>query len=432
MEDRDAPDGDSLEWLVSRFHERQASDQDDLGPRTVVVLGAAPGVPGWPGIVRAIADVLAVPVPAGQDPIDAVRQHLARLGPAAAPHFWRACTAVFPVRPTLGHQHLANLAAAGCVDLVLTTSWDPLTEIAFSQLMPPPQYRVVNPGTVGDLEAAAAVRERGLPQLVMLNGDLRTHLLPRTAPPPTALTGYPGLLAALAEVLTRAVVIVSGSPQEDRALATVLTQAQTAELLYRVGQSPAGPNSRWFAEHALVTDQAATDFDVFMTDLDRQVELAGRRHRSLADGLVLDERAVTGFQRPWGSGEVFATSENCSVRILSVEAGQRLSFQRHLCRDELFVAIDEAHIDLCGEDLAEGVRGDCDPRIGSVSLTEGDYLLVSRGMWHRIRGTRRRARVLEVAFGVYDENFDIERLLDSYGRADRVGYGLAFPPGGRA
>jgi mannose-6-phosphate isomerase-like protein (cupin superfamily) len=114
--------------------------------------------------------------------------------------------------------------------------------------------------------------------------------------------------------------------------------------------------------------------------------------------------------------------EPCSVRILTVDAGQQLSFQRHLCRDELFVALDSnVGVDLSSERLDGGVTGEFDSRIDSVTLAEGDYLLVSRGTWHRIRGQRARVRVLEVSFGIYDEDFDIDRLLDRYGRADFSG-----------
>jgi quercetin dioxygenase-like cupin family protein len=57
-------------------------------------------------------------------------------------------------------------------------------------------------------------------------------------------------------------------------------------------------------------------------------------------------------------------------------------------------------------------------------LKAGDYLLIPRGIWHRFSAPKARIRVLEVAFGVYDEEFDIERLLDLYGRADRLAHRL--------
>lgn len=133
-------------------------------------------------------------------------------------------------------------------------------------------------------------------------------------------------------------------------------------------------------------------------------------------------RVVEVFRRPWGSGEVFATSENCSVRLLTIDAAQKLSFQRHVCRDELFVALDDGvGIDISIHDFESVKPSEFDSRIEPLSLEEGDYLLVPRGIWHRVRASRTRVRVLEIAFGIYDEEFDIERLLDLYGRAPSSG-----------
>lgn len=133
-------------------------------------------------------------------------------------------------------------------------------------------------------------------------------------------------------------------------------------------------------------------------------------------------RQVKILQRPWGSAEVFATSENCSARILYIDATQKPSFQRHLCRDELFVALDDnVGIDISADEFEGGVVDDFDNRTESMTLEAGNCLLIPRGLWHRVRGSRTRVRVLEIAFGVYGEDFDIERLLDLYGRADSAG-----------
>lgn len=133
-------------------------------------------------------------------------------------------------------------------------------------------------------------------------------------------------------------------------------------------------------------------------------------------------RQVKVFQRPWGSAEVFATSENCSARILSINAAQKLSFQRHLCRDELFVTLDDdVGIDISADEFEGGVVDEFDSRIESITLEAGNCLLIPHGLWHRVRGARTRVRVLEIAFGVYDEDFDVERILDLYGRADSAG-----------
>jgi mannose-6-phosphate isomerase-like protein (cupin superfamily) len=105
------------------------------------------------------------------------------------------------------------------------------------------------------------------------------------------------------------------------------------------------------------------------------------------------------------------------VRLLTIEATRRLSFQRHLCRDELFVALDDnIGLDICAEELAV----DADPydeHVKSLILEKGDYVLIPRGVWHRTKASMDRVRLLEIGFGLYDQNYDIERRWDDYERA---------------
>ena len=132
-------------------------------------------------------------------------------------------------------------------------------------------------------------------------------------------------------------------------------------------------------------------------------------------------RNVQIFRSPWGCGEILADRENCSVRVLTIEAGQKLSFQRHLCRDEFFVALDdEVGFDLSGTEFSPDEEiNEFDPRIRAVTLNKGDYFLVPRGIWHRSRAPRNCVRLLEIGFGIYDEKNDIERKFDMYGRSKK-------------
>lgn len=132
-------------------------------------------------------------------------------------------------------------------------------------------------------------------------------------------------------------------------------------------------------------------------------------------------RSVEILVRPWGTNEVIVDQEVCSVRLLTLEPNSKLSFQRHLCRDELFIALDdEVGMDVSGQEF-DGPATDFDPRVQSLMLEKGDYLMVPRGLWHRARAPRSRVRLLEVAFGIYDQVNDVERAHDKYGRADLRG-----------
>ncbi|MFN2613263.1 MAG: mannose-6-phosphate isomerase, partial [Actinomycetota bacterium] len=52
---------------------------------------------------------------------------------------------------------------------------------------------------------------------------------------------------------------------------------------------------------------------------------------------------------------------------------------------------------------------------GVVEPAVGAEIVIMRGQKHRLSSTGPRGRVLEVAFGYFDED-DIERFDDAYGR----------------
>jgi mannose-6-phosphate isomerase-like protein (cupin superfamily)/NAD-dependent SIR2 family protein deacetylase len=133
-------------------------------------------------------------------------------------------------------------------------------------------------------------------------------------------------------------------------------------------------------------------------------------------------RAVNISKRPWGTIEILASEEKCSVRLLTLEADEKLSFQRHVCRDELFVALDDKiGLDICAENLSDGPFDRTNPDIKSLILEKGDYILIPRGIWHRSKSSKERVRLLEVGFGLYDQTGDIERLDDAFGRTEKDG-----------
>lgn len=133
------------------------------------------------------------------------------------------------------------------------------------------------------------------------------------------------------------------------------------------------------------------------------------------------DRLVHIARRPWGAIEILADEQPCSVRLLTIESGRRLSFQRHLCRDELFVALDDnIGLDICASHLEQNADP-FDHAVKSMVLEKGDYILISRGIWHRTKASMDRVRLLEVGFGVYDQQYDIERLFDDFEREDEDG-----------
>lgn len=111
--------------------------------------------------------------------------------------------------------------------------------------------------------------------------------------------------------------------------------------------------------------------------------------------------AIVRDERPWGGFERYTLNEVSTVKIIEVAPGQRLSLQRHEYRDELWVALDPGAVfEIDGESMEPSV---------------GDRVLIRAGQTHRLGSTGKGTRILEIAFGHFDED-DIERLEDSYGR----------------
>jgi len=167
--------------------------------------------------------------------------------------------------------------------------------------------------------------------------------------------------------------------------------------------------------HQTVTDRQEVFFPWGVTQTTAVCE---QRFEGATPG---SEHCISIAKRPWGTIEVLAEQEVVSVRQLTIEAGRKLSFQRHLCRDEMFVALDDnVGLDICAEELEAGTT-EYDERVKSLVLEKGDYVLVPRGMWHRTKAAMDRVRLLEVAFGLYDQDHDIERRWDDYERQQRNG-----------
>lgn len=105
--------------------------------------------------------------------------------------------------------------------------------------------------------------------------------------------------------------------------------------------------------------------------------------------------------RPWGKFIQFTHNELSTVKIITVNAGEALSLQKHHKRDEFWFIISGS---------------------GTLQLDDkeqnfgpGDKFFITRGSAHRVTALGEPVTFLEIAVGEFDEN-DIERLEDRYGR----------------
>jgi len=112
--------------------------------------------------------------------------------------------------------------------------------------------------------------------------------------------------------------------------------------------------------------------------------------------------AVSFVERPWGSFKQFANNRDCTVSLMTVLPGQRLSLQSQTGRAELWIILDDGAVVQVGD--SEGVH------------CSGDEVWIPANEKHRLscRGDQ-PVRVLEVAFGNWQQE-DIHRYSDDYQR----------------
>jgi len=106
--------------------------------------------------------------------------------------------------------------------------------------------------------------------------------------------------------------------------------------------------------------------------------------------------------RPWGSFKQFANNEDCTVSLMIVLPGQRLSLQSHTGRAELWIVLDDGAIVQVGDTIKEHKAG--------------DEIWIPANERHRLSSQGNQSiRVLEVAFGNWQQD-DILRYDDDYNR----------------
>jgi quercetin dioxygenase-like cupin family protein len=120
---------------------------------------------------------------------------------------------------------------------------------------------------------------------------------------------------------------------------------------------------------------------------------------------VSDELRPTGrrVDKPWGHELIWAHTDAYVGKILVIEAGKRLSLQRHLVKDES-ILVTSGRLRLTLEDEGGTIRVE--------ELGPGDHRHVRTGRIHRYEAIE-RTEVMEVSTPELD---DVVRLEDDFGR----------------
>lgn len=121
--------------------------------------------------------------------------------------------------------------------------------------------------------------------------------------------------------------------------------------------------------------------------------------------------------RPWGIFTKFSTMHSgITLKEIVVRPMQRLSLQKHLRRDELWIFLSpDMMVDTIAPNGAEETRN-------PAPVTEGALprIYIPRNWWHRLTNIGdKTGHILEISFGEFDEN-DIIRSEDDYGRIKEI------------
>ena len=117
-----------------------------------------------------------------------------------------------------------------------------------------------------------------------------------------------------------------------------------------------------------------------------------------------EKPAVSFVTRPWGSFNQYAHNQACTVSLMTVLPGQRLSLQSHTGRAELWIVLDEGAVIQVGE--------------RERPYAAGAEIWIRANEKHRLScAGAQPVRVLEVAFGNWQQD-DIRRYADDYLRPE--------------
>lgn len=116
---------------------------------------------------------------------------------------------------------------------------------------------------------------------------------------------------------------------------------------------------------------------------------------------MMEEFKPFTVERPWGHFRQFTDQTQNIVKIITVNAGEKLSLQSHSKRSEFWKVI-------AGNGVVEidGDRND---------VTLGDERIIGVGEKHRLEAGDSGIEVMEISAGEFDED-DITRYEDKYGR----------------
>jgi mannose-6-phosphate isomerase len=111
---------------------------------------------------------------------------------------------------------------------------------------------------------------------------------------------------------------------------------------------------------------------------------------------------MTTENRPWGYYTILNESSNHKTKYIYIEAGKRLSYQKHKKRHEhWFIVSGNPYVTINGV---------------SKIMSPGHSIDIKAGDLHRIESQGKPVEFIEVQTGTYFGEDDIQRIEDDYNR----------------
>jgi mannose-6-phosphate isomerase-like protein (cupin superfamily)/NAD-dependent SIR2 family protein deacetylase len=262
---------------------RMLSDARAGNRHRTLILGAGASrdanVPDFEGLCERLIDEYELPR-TSTDAVSTVQEYFALPG---RPRDLALGRVIGRVEPTIGYLHLAQLLEKGAFDLVLTTNWDPLLEMALVQAAPEYRCQVLIRRQVSDDIIIRYLKTPPAPTLlVKLHGDLSAQMhLALTPEEISALSGE--LEHKLCDRMRHEVVIVGHSLRDEDVRRLLMDRDRTDSSVTLVNPFRPTQDAILSAglEHAHIVDGELGKFDNFFRDLHvahEESAIAERRH----------------------------------------------------------------------------------------------------------------------------------------------------------
>lgn len=114
---------------------------------------------------------------------------------------------------------------------------------------------------------------------------------------------------------------------------------------------------------------------------------------------IFENSQLKSVTKPWGNFKLLTQNEKTTIKIISIDAGNRTSLQLHLKRSEKWYVLEGIGIATLEKEYP---------------LTVHDEMFIPAKTPHRLEAII-DLKILEISYGDFDED-DIVRLEDDYSR----------------